>query len=184
MKKKLFLIAIFALTVTMFVIADTYGLFETNSAAIKDLDIGLWQILVNNVDVAVNETISLSNFNYSVSQHTDSGYFAPGMDCWFDVVIDMSHAEVSVDYELEIDDSEIDDYPNIYFSIMDVGSNQTITSNTYSGVSLLSDSNRVKTLRIYLNWDDDPSYDESDSTLINGELNFPISANFVQYLGV
>ena len=183
MKRKIFILAILALIVTFFVVADTYGLFETNAVAEKNLDIGLWKILVNNVDVAVNETISLSNFNYSVSQHTDSGYFAPGMDCWFDLVIDMSEAEVSVEYELEIDDSEIDDYPNIYFSIMDVDTNQTITSNTYSGVSLLSDINREITLRIYLNWDDDPLYDESDSTLINGELNFPISANFIQYLG-
>ena len=183
MKKKIFLMAIFALVVTVFVVADTYGLFETNAVALKNLDIGLWQIYVNNVDVAVNDTITLSNFNYSVSQHTDSGYFAPGMDCWFDLVIDMSAAEVSVEYELEIDDSEIDDYDNIYFSIMDVDTNQTITSNTYSGVSLLSDNDREITLRIYLNWDDDPDYDESDSTLINGELNFPISANFIQYLG-
>ena len=74
MKKKLFLMAVFALIVTMFVIADTYGLFETNAVALKNLDIGLWQILVNDVDVAVNETISLSDFNYSVSQHTDSGF--------------------------------------------------------------------------------------------------------------
>ena len=95
----------------------------------------------------------------------------------------MSEAEVSVEYELEIDDSEIDDYDNIYFSITDVGTNQSITSNTYTGVSLLSDNNREITLRIYLNWDDDPLYDASDSTLINGTLNFPISANFIQYLG-
>ena len=175
--------AIFALVVTLFVIADTYGLFETDAMAVSDLDIGQWQIYVNNVDVAVNETITLNNFNYSASQHTDSGYFAPGIDCWFDLVIDMSSSEVSVQYDLEIDDSEIDDYDNIYFSILDVGTNQTVNSNTYTGVSLISDNNRVKTLRIYLNWDDNSLYDESDSTLINGELAFAVTANFIQYTG-
>ena len=175
--------AIFALIVTLFAIVDTYGLFETNAMALSELDVGQWQIYVNNVDVALNETITLSNFNYTSSQHTDSGYFAPGIDCWFDLVIDMSSAEVSVDYELEIDDSAIDDYDNIYFSILDINTNQTVTSNTFSGVSLVSDNNRVKTLRIYLNWDDDPLYDESDSTLIDGELAFEVTAHFIQYIG-
>lgn len=183
MKKKLFLMAIFALIVTMFVIADTYGLFETNALAVSDLDIGQWEILVNDVDVSVNETITLSNFNYSVSSHTDDGYFAPGRDCWFDLVIDMSSTDVSVQYNLDIDDSEIDDYDNIYFSILDVSTNETVTTTTYSGVSYLTDNSRVKTLRIYLNWDNDPDYDESDSTLINGELSFTVNAHFLQYLG-
>ncbi len=179
----MFLLATFALIMTLFVIADTYGLFETNALAISDLDIGQWQILVNDVDAVVNETISLSNFNYSVNSHTDDGYFAPGRDCWFDLEIDMSSTDVSVQYSLDIDDSAIDDYPNIYFSILNVDTNQTVTSSTYSGVSLLADTDRVVTLRIYLNWDNNALYDESDSTLINGELNFTVTANFIQYLG-
>lgn len=187
MKKKLFLMAIFALVVTLFVIADTYGLFETEALAMSDFDIGEWHIYVNNVDATVNETITLNNFTCSASsasQHVDSGYFAPGVNCWFDLVINMSSASVSVQYDLDIDDSEVDDYPNIYFSILNVDTNQTMTTNTYSGVSLLSDSSRVKTLRIYLNWDNNSLYDESDSTLINGELNFTVTADFIQYTGV
>ena len=183
MKKKLFLLAVLALIFTIFVITDTYGLFETNATSLNNLDIGLWQIYVNNVDVTTTETITLNDFTYSTSQHTANGYFAPGMDCFFDIIIDMSLTEVSVLYELEIDDSEIDDYQNIYFSILDVDTNQTLETNTYSGTSLISDNNRIKTLRIYLNWDDESEYDESDSSLINGELNFTISATFMQYLG-
>ena len=181
------MIATFALIVTLFVIADTYGLFETSALAVSDLDIGQWEIYVNNVDVTVNETITLSNFTCSTSssiQHVDSGYFAPGTNCWFDLVINMSMAEVSVQYDLEIDDSDVDDYPNIYFSILDVDTNQTMTTSTYSGISLLSDNSRVKTLRIYFNWDNNPLYDSSDSELINGELSFTVTADFIQYTGV
>ena len=175
--------ALVALIFTMFVIADTYGLFETNAVALKNLDIGMWQILVNDVDVITSNTISLDDFNYSASQHTEDGYFAPGMNLYFDVVIDMTSTDVSVLYELEIDDTDIQDFDNIYFSILDVDSNQILNSNSYDGISLLSDNGRIKTLRIYLNWDNDPDYDESDSSLINEELDFTISASFMQYLG-
>jgi len=183
MKKKIFLLAIAALIFTLFIISDTYGLFETNAMSLNNLDIGVWQIFVNNVDVTTSETITLNDFTYSTSLHTENGYFAPGMDCYFDVVIDMSLTDVSVLYELEIDDTEIYEFPNIYFSILDVDTNQELDTNSYSGTSLLSDNSRIKTLRVYLNWDNDEEYDESDSSLINGDFSFTISANFLQYLG-
>ena len=62
--------------------------------------------------------------------------------------------------------------------------NQEITSNTYSGTINLNDVNRDITLRISLVWDDDPDYDESDSTLIGTNMQFVINANFSQHVGV
>ncbi len=182
-KVKILIVALFVLLMTTLVIFQTYALFETNGNATKTLDIGDWSILLNNVDVSQSRTITLNDFHYTNGSHTRSNRFAPGSSAYFDLVIDASDSQVSVEYDLEIDDSAIEDYPNIYFSITDMGSNQVLDSNTYSGTILLSSQNRVTTLRITLIWDNDPDYDETDTSLIGGNLAFTIDADFKQYLG-
>ena len=180
---KIFLIGIVALLVTLLVIADTYALFETNGNASKNLTIGRWNILVNNENVSQSRTITLNDFVYTNGVHTQNNYFAPGSSAYFDLVIDATGTQVSVAYELIIDNTEIADYPNIYFSITDMTTNETITSNTYSGLIPLSSANKTKILRITLIWENDPNYDDSDTSLIDGNLTFTIDADFMQYTG-
>ena len=105
----------FLAIITTLVVAKTYALFETNATSSKNLSIGAWHIEVNGEDISLAETITLDDFTYTGSTHTESGYFAPGSTAVFDIEIDASDCDVSVGYELTIDDSAIDDYPNIYF---------------------------------------------------------------------
>lgn len=184
MKKRIWIIALVGLIITLFVIVDTFALFETNGTATTEFEIGKWKIYVNEADISVSQAIVLNDFQYSDTIHTADGYFAPGRSAIFDVDIDTSESDVSVDYVLTIDDSSIEDYDNIYFSIKNMETNQEITSNTYSGTINLNDVNRDITLRISLVWDDDPDYDESDSTLIGTNMQFVINANFSQHVGV
>ena len=183
MKKTIWLISIIALLLTMLILADTYGLFETNASADSELTIGKWKIKVNDVDISLVQSITLNDFTYSASQHTADGYFAPGRSAQFEIEIDASECEVSVEYDFVIDDSQIEDYPNIYFTIEDVDTGNTIVSSSYSGTILLSDVSRVKTLRVNLNWVNNPLYDESDTSTIGKTLSFIIDADFKQYLG-
>lgn len=183
MKKYIWIISLFLLIFTTLVIIDTFALFETNATASSNLEIGKWHISLNGEDISLSETITLDNFTYSGSTHTESGYFAPGMSAIFDIEIDASLSDVSVAYDFLIDDSSIDDYDNIYFSIKNMDTNTEITSSSYSGISYLNDQDRVVNLRISLVWEDDPDYDESDTSLIGEELTFNINANFEQYIG-
>lgn len=180
---KLLLLGLFVLLITTLVVVDTYALFETNGSTDKELDIADWTILLNDVNVSESKTITLNDFTYVNGLHTQDNYFAPGSSAYFDLVIDASSAEVSVEYTLTIDDTVIADYPNIYFTIVDTDTNNQITDSEYSGVIPLSSQNRTKTLRINLVWDNDPDYDESDTSLIGETLAFTIDANFKQYIG-
>ena len=184
MKKRIFIVAIIFLIITLLVVLDTFALFETNGTASTEFEIGKWKIYVNDEDISVQQAITLDDFVYSSTSHTESGYFAPGMSATFDVEIDASESDVSVEYELTIDDSSIADYDNIYFSITNTATNQVITSSSYSGVIYLSDVNRTITLQVSINWDDDPDYDESDTSLIGSNVGFVIDAHFEQYVGV
>lgn len=184
MKKTLWLLGIASLAITMLVLVDTYGLFETNGEASSTLDIGAWKIVLNGTDISLAETIALNDFTYSATEHTEDGYFAPGRSAEFNIVMDTHESEVSVEYELNIDDSILEDYPNIHFSIKDTDTNEVINSNTYSGIIDLNAQNRVKTLTIYLTWDNIEEYDETDTSLIDfASFEFLINANFKQYTG-
>ena len=177
---KIAVLGLFVLLITVFVTVETYALFETDASGDSELDIGDWVILLNNNDVTLAQTISINNFNYVNGSHTQSGYFAPGSQAYFDLVIDASDCQVSMAYQLDIDDSPLDDYPNIYFTVTDLDNNQTTTTSTYNGLIRLSDANKLHHVRINLVWANQLQYDESDTSLIDGELEFTITANFIQ----
>ena len=183
MKKRLLLFALLAFAITLSVIGDTFALFETNGVADTEFEVGKWKIKINNEDISLAQTITLNDFVYSETTHTDDGYFAPGRSASFDIVIDTSESDVSVTYNLDIDDSILEEHPNIAFSVLNINTNEELTTNNYSGVSYLSDTNRVVTLRLSLNWTDDEDYDENDTALIGEELPFNITAHFEQYTG-
>ena len=183
MKKRLLLFVLLAFAITLSMIANTFALFETNGGADAEFEVGKWKIKINDSDVSLAQTITLNDFVYSETTHTDDGYFAPGRSASFDIVIDTSESDVSVTYNLDIDDSILEEHPNIAFSVLNINTNEELTTNNYSGVSYLSDTNRVVTLRLSLNWTDDEDYDENDTALIGEELSFNITAHFEQYTG-
>lgn len=183
LKYKIVVLGLFALLVTTLIVIETYALFETNASANKELGIAAWVITLNDVDVTQSRTITLNDFTYVNGTHTQANYFAPGSQAYFDLVIDTSQAQVSVEYTLTIDDSQISDYQNIYFTITDLTTSTLINDSEYTGVIPLNSQNKIKTLRINLVWDNVSQYDASDTSLIGGNLAFTVNANFKQYTG-
>lgn len=183
LKQGFILIFIFLILLFTLVTIDTYALFETNASGEKNMSIGKWKIFLNHNDVSTTKTITLSDFTYNNGTHTEDGYFAPGSSASFDIIIDASRTDVSVEYTLDIDDSQITEYPNMYFSIVNTKTNEEIESNTYTGVIGLNETDRTVTIRISIVWEDNLEYDESDTSLIGTELAFVIDANFKQYVG-
>ena len=183
LKYKIIIVSIFVVLMLTLAIVQTYALFETNASGTKNMGIGEWNILLNNANVVTTRTITLNDFTYVNGEHTDANHFAPGSSAYFELTIDASNCDVSVAYDLTIDDSAIEDYPNIYFSITDVSSNTTLTTNNYSGIIPLSAANRTRTLRFTLIWTNSSTYDESDTSLIGENLAFSVDAVFEQYTG-
>ena len=169
--------------ITTLMITNSYALFETDATGTKDIDIGKWNILLNETDISLARTLNITDFTYSESTHTEDNYFAPGREMSFEINIDVANTDVSVEYDINIDDSPLEDYPNILFKIYDADTEEEIESNEISGVIYLNDTSRAKHLKIILEWQDIDDYDESDTSLIGQELSFAIQANFKQYLG-
>lgn len=183
LKYKIVVIVLFVLLFVTFITVETFALFETNADADSELEIGQWKIILNNSDISLSQTVNLNNFNYVNNSHIQSGYFAPGSIAYLDIVIDSTRSDVSVEYELSVDTTPIEDYPNISFSFQNMNNNETSSTDTYSGMIGLGDASRVHTVRVFINWTNQTLYDESDISLINALLEFTIDANFKQYVG-
>ena len=184
MKNRIFIISLIVLLFTLLIVIDTYALFETEVNGTGDMTIGKWKIKIDGTDASLLQTITLNNFIYSSSSHTQSGYFAPGMSATFDVEIDTRESDVSVQYDLTVDDEVLQQYPNMQFNVTNLTSNEVMAGTRFYGVVGVDDAQRVITLRITLVWNNLPQYDESDTTLNGGEIEFTIAANFSQYLGI
>ncbi len=182
MKKVLWIFALFCLLATIIVVQDTFGLFETNSTATKDLEVGRWKIYLNDEDISLTESITLDDFVYTNPNHVESGYFAPGSSAEFIIEIDASDTDVAVDYDITVDASSLQPYPNISFSIIDMDTNQSSINNHFSGIMNLTDTNRVKRLKLSINWVNDSDYDENDTSIIGQDIKFILDVHFEQHV--
>lgn len=183
MKKVFILATLLVLAITVLVVTNTYALFETNATADPELKVGKWVIKLNNRDISLDKIITLDDFDYVNTSHVEDGYFAPTSKAEFEIDVDASETDVSVEYDLSIDNSDILEYPNIGFKIIDLSTNQEINDINVSGIMYLNDTNKTKSYKIVLEWTNDPDYDESDTSLIGSELSFKLNIHFKQYIG-
>lgn len=185
MKKKLWTLSIFFLLLSVVLITNAYGLFETNGNASNDIPIGKWVIKLDGKDITKTSNITLDNFTFNNGTHTEDGYFAPGSTASFDLVMDTSESQVAVAYSLTADITSLADHPNITFAFSDPSGNSTVTNNglTISGNILVADLATNKTFHLAMTWTNDATYDTADSKLIKSSLPITITGSFTQYTG-
>jgi hypothetical protein len=182
MKFKLYLCGAIFLAITIITLSNTYALFETNANGAAEFTVGKWEIKLNDKDISLEKIVTLDDFSYVNSSHIEDGYFAPSSKAEFEINIDASNTETSIEYLLDIDDSSLDDYPNINFKILDLDNNIEINDSYTDGIMYLTDTNRTRHYKLVLEWENDEQYDESDTSLIDKELRFTMQADFKQYI--
>lgn len=175
---------------SIYIIKETYAVYETNTTGTADFSIGSWVINLNNIDISSGQTVSFSinNFNYSDSSHIANGVIAPGRSGYFDLILDPSGTDVSVRYDITLNmEQEYEDNITYYVTATDGTTIQT-GPNTYSGIIDLAsiDDGDTARLRIVVEWVDNASYNESDTLLglaNNPSISIPAEITVVQYLG-
>ena len=190
-KRYLFLLVIFGVLVTSYMIVDTYALFETNGTGVVSEDVGKWIIKLNNTDISggVSEDFTINNFIYTDNSNVENGFIAPGRNGYFDIVVDAKGTDVAVRYDISVDFTQ-NSYPdNISFRVENLSGGDAILSDvsTYSGViSLNSINTGLVTIRVHIEWIEDGLHDLTDSELLSGEsasISIPVNVKVLQYLG-
>lgn len=184
--KKLLILTFFAILAFIFV--STYGIFESETSKEVETSLAAWKVTINDSVVSSeNKTFNIDNIVWNKKDNVKEGKIAPGMDGYFDIVIDPNKTDVSIRYDLTLDIEYLNNI-NEAFKITKVeelnGNKLTLTNkNTYTGIINI-DNIKKNTIRIYLKWEDLEYNYESDYNIgaTDQEVEIPININITQYL--
>lgn len=191
-KRKLLVTSVFLfLMLQIFTFVNTFGLFESNITAPAISNLAAWQIKVNSSNVTgASSSFLIPAVNWTASDNTLPGKAAPGSSAYFEIIIDPSGSEVSLEYEIILDFANLNN-DKIRITSVKNGLGEVINptpEEAYTGVILLADvlAGTTTTVRVDFVWENDDTNSEIDSTFVgmeNAFLDVPISIKFSQYVG-
>lgn len=189
MKKLLMVITPLFFLITVYLIVDTYSLFESNHITTSSIDIAKWQVKIN--DDVVNgssSTFSVDSINWESNGYVLEGKVAPGMNGYFDIIIDPNDTDVSLKYDISFDFSNLQEEQFVINDVVEVNGRTLVKTgeNIYTGVILLEEIKNgiVSTIRVDLSWINDEANNEIDSSLANvygTSLDIPVTVTLWQY---
>lgn len=179
---------ILGVLLVMFIITETYGLFETNNVMIVNSEIGKWNIYINETS-ATEGTFVVDSITVMNNEKVKNGKIAPGTSGYFDIVIDPADTDVSIRYDISFDFSLILDSFFIK-KIEEAGGVNLIQTDefTYTNIIDLASikEGATNTIRVYVEWINNEENNEQDSEVgqtKDNYINIPINILVSQYLG-
>jgi len=192
-KKTLILLSLIMSIITIYQIANVYAVFYSEATGTMKKDLAKWNIVVNGTDISsgITDTFVIDKFNVEGNINVIDGKIAPGMLGNFQICIEPKDTQVSVRYDILIDDSNISGSSITLTSVEETNTNNTIIrtgENTYTGLIHLSNitSSYQNNIKITFKWENDEINNEQDTKLgmiINSKIPIPISVKISQYLG-
>lgn len=188
--KKLLILTFFTIC-TFLMLALTYGVFESKILRGASIEIANWSVMVNDGIVSSEEkTFTIDDIIWDANDNVASGKVAPGIEGYFDIVINPNSTDVSVRYDITYDVEYMKSI-NPAFTITQVTElNNSIVltdTNTYTGLILLNDinNNNSHTVRTYVKWEDIEENSANDYKTGSEQVNLkiPVTILVSQYLG-
>lgn len=186
-KKILLLSALFFLVVCFYFMQETYAKYVTTSEGKINAKIARWNIKVNETDIKNNASLTQDIIpTFEKSENIAENVIAPTIKGYFDLNIDASAVDVSLTYQILIEENDlISDFIITGYQINDGNLINLTNTNEITNDILLDEVNRVQTIRIYFEW-----YDEADNkmdddadtavTIDNDNLTLNVKLSFTQ----
>lgn len=192
-KKVFILLTIIMLCFTIYKIVSTYALLESKTQKNVKADIGKWNITLNSEDVTTSATkeFVMDSFKISQSPYTKENKIAPGMNGIFEIEIKPQDTQVSIRYDITIDESKLTNQAIKLNEVIEKNNNNTIiktNENTYTGVIPLEkiDLNYSDLVEISFAWENIEENSMNDieiGSVYDTNIEIPITVQFSQYLG-
>ena len=192
-RKGLILVCLCIVLLLIYGAARIYALFHSELYANVQLKNGTWNIVVNGTDITngTDVTFVVDNVEARENEHVKTGNLAPGLTGNFKVSIDPKDTDVSIRYDISIDEDKLS---NSNIQIKSVTETQEgnelvkVGKNTYAGTISLEkikagDTNEIT---VEIEWLEDVNNNEPDvelGTTWNAECQIPITVHVCQYLG-
>lgn len=191
--KILFLLIMCIVILLIYKIIDIYALFNSEMEGNVQLKNGTWNITINgeNITKGTETEFVIDLIDTTQNDYVKPGKLAPGLSGSFEIAINPQDTNVSVRYDITLNQEELGGSNLTIKSIEEVEKGYELiktAENTYTGVILLEDIiNGVNhKIKMEIEWQDDGINNESDTEIGKNEthkLQIPITVHAIQYLG-
>lgn len=192
-KLVLLILLILIMLIVIYGIINIYAIFYSELNGNIELEKGIWNIEVNNTDIT-NETLkefTIDTIDMETNEHVKNGKLAPGMKGSFKIGINPKNTNVSVKYEISLNEKQMANSSIKINSIKEIEQNNELIKtgeNSYTGIISLDDINKnVKNnIKVEIEWVDDRENDKLDEkigTVYNSKIQIPITVHVSQYFG-
>lgn len=177
MKEKKYIIItliIIIIIIESAVIGNTIAKYITSANSNADINIARWKVLVNNQDVT--STATLNNVITPIfpgNNNIASGVIAPTAEGYFDIIIDATNTDVSLNYEITTSPNTESIVTDLVMSgyAIDNGKRQEIVEDENGNFKINGQINynsedKDISIRIYLKWNDNT---EDGAEMTNSE---------------
>ncbi|MGN1327533.1 MAG: hypothetical protein ACI4VQ_05630 [Clostridia bacterium] len=193
LKKILIIVILFMILFVAYRLINTYAVFYSEGQGKVVQKNATWTIYVNerNISSKNSNQFNVDTFEIQENEHVAEGKLAPNTTGSFYLIIDPKNTNVSIRYDIELDQSKITTDRVKITSIEEVETQNSLTrtaENTYTGIIPLDSINAGTTnkVKVTINWENDETNNEKD-TLIgtnpNAKMSVPINVTVTQYLG-
>ena len=187
-KNILVVVSLILVFITIYIIRDTYGLFESKNVMVADTNIAKWNVLINGTDIKSGENFTVDTITVAGAENVKKGKMAPGTEGYFDININPTDTDTSIIYNVTFDFTKV----NGSFSINKIeettsGNLIKTGENTYSKVITLEEIKNgiTNNIRVHVKWDNLEENNEEDSKIgltKNNSVSIPVSVTVSQYL--
>ncbi len=182
---------IFAALISLFycvsLIQSTYAKYVTAATGTTNLTTAKWNIIVNNQDVTSNSNFSTSIVpTFNGTTNIKSGVIAPTATGSFDVTLDMSQVEVSVEYTITAAISNSNTVTDLKIVSYTIDNVETAYTGSISDQVLLNSADKTVTITFNVEWVEDASDGavmnnlQDTQAAANGVAAVDVNINFVQ----
>lgn len=184
------MMCVFALLI--YKIIDIYAVFHSEVEANVELKNGVWNITVNGTQITtgVETKFIVDQITTTENSHVKPGTLAPGLSGSFTLAINPENTNVSVRYDITLNQEELGDSNLKIKSIQEIEKNYQLIKtgeNMYTGVMPLEEIQNgiLHKIQMEVEWVDDGLNNESDTELGKDTepLQIPITVHVIQYLG-
>lgn len=193
LKKVLFLLIMCIAILLIYKIIDIYAVFHSEVGANIQFVNGVWNISVNGTQITngTQAQFVIDQITTTENNHVKPGTLAPGLSGNFDIAINPEDTNVSVRYDVTLNQEELGNSNLKIKSILEIQNGYELiktAENTYTGIMTLQEIQNeiIHRLRVEVEWVDDGLNNENDTELGKSDihqLQIPISVHVIQYLG-
>lgn len=191
-KKFFALVCICLVLVLSYKIIQTYALFQSEMFGTVELNNATWKIKVNKTEITkgIEESFVIEEINTTQNENVKPGKIAPGISGSFEIEIDPTDTDVSIQYEIILDESRFDGSNLKIKSVEEILENNVLNkvdTYKYCGIIPLEDIKLgIKNLiKVELEWENNEDYNDGDTKLgLQGssKIGIPIQVRVSQYL--